>query len=153
MKHLLIDFSLIAHASLFTAKEQLNHGGYDLLKHILYRSILASISQFKPDRVWVCYDGGASWRKEFSSSYKANRKEAREKQSVETGGEIDWVSRRCACGDAPCRMDPVYCYGSSPRSCAVLKRTQVYSPCRKDGFGGGGVVLAYAVLLRLLNLT
>lgn len=92
MKHLLIDFSLIAHASLFTTKEQLNHGGYDLLKHILYRSILASISQFKPDRVWVCYDGGSSWRKEFSSSYKANRKEVREKQSVEGGGDIDWVA-------------------------------------------------------------
>lgn len=92
MKHLLIDFSLIAHASLFTAKDQLRIGGYDLLKHILYRSILSSISQFKPGRVWICYDGGVSWRKEFSTSYKANRKDAREKQSVEGGGDIDWVA-------------------------------------------------------------
>lgn len=92
MKHLYIDFSLIAHASLFTAKDQLNHGGYDLLKHILYKSILASISQFKPNRVWICYDGGASWRKEFSASYKAHRKEAREKQSVDSGGDIDWTA-------------------------------------------------------------
>ena len=71
-------------------KEQLAIGGYDILKHMLLKSILSSVNQFKPNRVWVCLDHGKSWRKEFSASYKAHRKEAREKQSVESGGQINW---------------------------------------------------------------
>lgn len=61
-----------------------------MLKHVLFRTIFANINQFNPGRVWICYDGGKSWRKEFSTAYKAQRKEARDKQSVEGGGLIKW---------------------------------------------------------------
>jgi 5'-3' exonuclease len=91
MKNLLIDFSLLAHANLFTVKSQLAMGGYQLLKHILIKAVLKNINEFNPDRVYVCFDGGSSWRKNISETYKAHRKEARDKQDVATGGEVNWT--------------------------------------------------------------
>jgi len=91
MKNLLIDFSLLAHANLFTAKAQLAMGGYQLLKHILIRAVLKNINEFSPDSVYICFDGGTSWRKQLSEAYKAQRQAARDKQSDENGGEINWT--------------------------------------------------------------
>jgi 5'-3' exonuclease len=90
MKNLLIDLSLIAHASLFSLKDQLAIGGYQILKHVLVKSIISNILEYKPDRVYICYDSGASWRKQISETYKAQRKEAREKLSDDNGGDIKW---------------------------------------------------------------
>jgi 5'-3' exonuclease len=90
MKHLLIDFSLLAHANLFTVKAQLAIGGYQLLKHVLIKSVLKNVNEFSPDRVYICFDGGSSWRKNVSDSYKAQRKEARDKQDVAAGGDVNW---------------------------------------------------------------
>ena len=90
MKNLLIDFSLLAHANLFTVKSQLAIGGYQLLKHVLIKAVLKNINEFKPDRVYICFDGGSSWRKNISETYKAQRKEARDKQDVAAGGEVNW---------------------------------------------------------------
>ena len=90
MKTLLIDFSLLAHANLFTVKSQLAIGGYQLLKHVLIKAVLKNVNEFSPDRVYVCFDGGSSWRKNISDTYKAQRKEARDKQDVSAGGEVDW---------------------------------------------------------------
>jgi len=90
MKQLLIDFSLLAHANLFTVKSQLAIGGYQLLKHVLIRAVLKNVNEFSPDRVYICFDGGSSWRKVVSETYKAQRKEARDKQDVSAGGEVNW---------------------------------------------------------------
>lgn len=91
MKTLLIDFSLLAHANLFTVKQQLAIGGYQLLKHVLIKAVLKNVNEFKPDRVYICFDGGSSWRKHISDAYKAQRKEARDKQDVTSGGDINWT--------------------------------------------------------------
>jgi 5'-3' exonuclease len=90
MKHLLVDFSLLAHANLFTVKSQLAIGGYQLLKHVLIRAVLKNVNEFSPDRVYICFDGGSSWRKNISETYKAQRKESREKQDVSAGGDVNW---------------------------------------------------------------
>lgn len=90
MKILLVDFSLLAHANLFTVKSQLAIGGYQLLKHVLIKSVLKNVNEFSPDRVYICFDGGSSWRKNISESYKAQRKEARDKQDVASGGDVNW---------------------------------------------------------------
>jgi 5'-3' exonuclease len=90
MNNVYIDFSLLAHRTLFTMRHSIKQFGYDILRHVMIRSIISEARKFKADRVYVCFDVGKSWRKEYSSLYKAQRKESREKQSVSSGGDVDW---------------------------------------------------------------
>jgi len=53
---------------------------------LLKNGLFYFINRFEPDRVWVAFDTGRSWRKDETSIYKEQRKEAREKQA----SLIDW---------------------------------------------------------------
>lgn len=90
MNNVYIDFSLLAHRTLFTMLKSIKQFGYDIIRHVMIKSIIADARKFNADRVYVCFDMGKSWRKEYSSLYKAQRKENREKQSVSSGGDVNW---------------------------------------------------------------
>lgn len=90
MNNVYIDFSLLAHRTLFTMLKPIKQFGYDIIRHVMIKSIIADARKFNADRVYVCFDMGKSWRKEYSSLYKAQRKENREKQSVSSGGDVNW---------------------------------------------------------------
>lgn len=83
--NLYIDFSHLAYRNLFGALPLIKQYGYEVLRHTLLRSLLANLRKFEAQRVYVCFDRGKSWRKEYSALYKGQRKEAREKQS-----DIEW---------------------------------------------------------------
>ena len=83
MKNLLIDISPLAYRTLFANKEDFKMLGENILRHNLLGSIFYYIDRFKPNKVFVCFEcDGKNWRKEKFDFYKAQRKEAREKQDV-----------------------------------------------------------------------
>lgn len=83
MKNLLIDISPLAYRTLFANKEDFKMLGENILRHNLLGSLFYYINKFKPERVFVCFEcDGKNWRKEKFDFYKAQRKEAREKQDV-----------------------------------------------------------------------
>jgi 5'-3' exonuclease len=90
MKRLYIDISLIAHRNLFSILKQINqYNDYSILRHVMLQSIFAQIRKFNAESVYICFDTGKSWRKQYSAFYKAQRKEAREKHSESSGVEWD----------------------------------------------------------------
>jgi 5'-3' exonuclease len=57
--------------------------GVNILRSTLLGHILSSVDRFAPNKVFICFDcAGSNWRKEEYSLYKAQRKEAREKQDI-----------------------------------------------------------------------
>jgi DNA polymerase-1 len=78
-----IDFSVLAYRNLFSMKSMIDQFGFDILRHVFIKNIIAYVRDFEPDRVYIGIDVGKSWRKKVYSLYKGKRKEAREKQDVE----------------------------------------------------------------------
>lgn len=83
MKNLIIDVSPLAYRTLYSEAENIKMLGVNVLRSTLLGHILAAIDRFSPNKVFVCFDcAGSNWRKETYPLYKAQRKEAREKQDI-----------------------------------------------------------------------
>ncbi len=83
MKNIYIDFSVLAYRNLFSMKSTIDQFGYEILRHVFLKNILAYIRDFNPNKVFIAVDVGQSWRKKVYSLYKGKRKEARDKQDVD----------------------------------------------------------------------
>ena len=84
-----IDFSVLAYRNLFSMKTTIDQFGYEILRHVFIKNIMAYIRDFSPNRVYIAVDVGKSWRKEVYTLYKGKRKEARDKQDVDWKGFYD----------------------------------------------------------------
>lgn len=56
---------------------------FDYWKHLFVNNIFSNIRQFEPSKVIFAFDSKSIWRKEIWSGYKAKRKEARDKSTVD----------------------------------------------------------------------
>lgn len=86
-KVIFIDFGIFLHRSIFASIHNPNiPSTYTCLNMIM--SCLKRIGIDPDDRIIVAVDYGHSWRKEVDTSYKANRKEAREKFPIDWDKEF-----------------------------------------------------------------
>lgn len=103
-KILFFDVSSIAYTHLFQkdvldevlAASQFSNNtfsGYEIIKYYIFRTIFDVFEYFSPiSKVFMCFDSPNSWRKDIYTEYKKNRKQFRDLNSIQNGGQIDWIS-------------------------------------------------------------
>ena len=79
---IVIDYSGIAIANLFSMKEQVSE---NLVRHMILNSLRMYNVKFRQEygQMIIACDGGAAWRKELYPHYKANRKKNRDASSID----------------------------------------------------------------------
>lgn len=81
---LLVDLNHMFHRCVFSVINEINEsGGWNLLRHSLLSTLLASIGRHKADEVIVAVDSDKNWRKKIYPEYKAQRKEKKDNDSVD----------------------------------------------------------------------
>lgn len=103
-KIILFDISSISYTTLFQkdifdealAASQFSNNSlfaYEVIKYYILNTVFSILEYFSPvSRVVMCFDSPNSWRKDIFIEYKKNRRNFRDLNSVNNGGNIDWQS-------------------------------------------------------------
>jgi 5'-3' exonuclease len=92
-KHLLIDLGHLSYRMLFSNAPHIKEHGFGILRHALLRyGALYFLQEFQPTSVYIGVDSSDSWRKEKVSTYKAQRKELRDKHDIDWQGFYSFMN-------------------------------------------------------------
>jgi 5'-3' exonuclease len=82
---LIFDLHNAIYRSVFSAvflNPEDNDSGFYFFRHLFLNTLISTINKFNPEKVILAYDSKNSWRYDHLSTYKGQRKEARDKSAV-----------------------------------------------------------------------
>lgn len=80
----IFDLNHLAYRCFFACRNDIDTVGYKFHHHMMFNTIIKLARRFDADEVILCVDHKMNWRKKIFPDYKAQRKDAKEKD------DIDW---------------------------------------------------------------